>query len=60
MGIVEEKETDVIARFLQSIWFNPESSRCCVSLPWRMGVGILADNYELSFLSNIFAEILNE
>ena len=48
VGIVEEKETDVMARFLESIWFNPESNRYCVSLPWRKGVGILADNYELS------------
>ena len=45
---VEERETDVMARFLEFLWFNPESSRYCVSLPWWKGVGILADKYEIS------------
>ena len=49
MGIREEDDSDVMLRFYESIWFNEVTGRYQVSLPWRSGMGMLADNYEQSY-----------
>ena len=45
VGILDEKDDDVMRRFQESVWFNEITRRYQVSLPWRHGVGPLADNY---------------
>ena len=42
---MEEKDIDVMDRFTESVCFNEKSGRYQVSLPWRDGIGTLADNY---------------
>ena len=49
LGIEEECERDVMDRFTESVWFNDESGRYQVSLPWREGIGPLSDNFGQSF-----------
>ena len=34
-------------QLLESVYFNQNGGRYCVSLPWRESVGMLADNFEL-------------
>ena len=56
LGIKESSEEDVMQRFLVSVYFNQNGGRYCVSLPWREGVGMLADNFELCQLIHYYLE----
>ena len=47
MGIKESNEEGVMQQLLESVYFNQNGGRYCVSLPWRESVGMLADNFEL-------------
>ena len=47
MGITEEDSNDVLRRFEESIWFNNETQRYSVSLPWRQMELQLSDNFQL-------------
>ena len=46
MGILAEKEQDVMQHFVESVWFNNASGRYSVSLPWRSNKRMISDNYE--------------
>ena len=47
MGITEEDSNDVLRRFEESVWFNEQTQRYRVGLPWRQMEFLLSDNYQL-------------
>ena len=47
IGIKEEDTEDVLKRFEETTWFNEETGKYRVSLPWRDTSLQLADNYQL-------------
>ena len=47
MGITEEDSNDVLRRFEESVWFNEQTQRYRVGLPWRQMEFQLSDNYQL-------------
>jgi hypothetical protein len=53
IGIVDEDEGDALRQFLETTKFNKLSGRYQVSLPWRQGVGMIADNYTPSVTNGL-------
>ena len=50
MGIVDEREEEVMQHFIEYVWFNESSGKYSVSLLWRKNAKILCDNYSQAHL----------